>query len=68
MKVFTGKVPFSGMGAPGAMKFIIDGEHPERPDHPGLTETLWKLTQRCWDKETRLRPKMGDMISALKKE
>ena len=66
MKLFTGKVPFSDKTAPAAMVGIMAGERPERPNHPGFTEPLWALTQRCWGKDPRSRPKMQEVAKVLK--
>ena len=55
-KVFTGVVPFSEKSSREAMLAIIGDERPSRPTHPGLTDKLWKLTQRCWDQDIRRRP------------
>ena len=65
-KVFTGEVPFSEIVVPAAMKSIMDGERPMRPNHPDLTESLWTLTQKCWADEARDRPKMWEVIKVLK--
>ena len=48
------------------MASIMAGERPERPNHPGFTEPLWALTQRCWGKDPRSRPKMKEVIKVLK--
>ena len=65
LKVFTGRVPFSGTGAPAVMRCIMTGRRPGRPDHPGFTEQLWALTQRCWDGEARGRPEIQEVVKAL---
>jgi len=45
---------------------IMGGIRPERPNHPGFTESLWALTQRCWSKEAQDRPEIWEAIEALK--
>ena len=65
VKVFTGEPPFGGMGAPAVIKCIMDGERPKRPNCANITELLWSLIQRCWDKEARNRPKMRKVIAEL---
>ena len=65
LKVFTGRVPFSGTGAPAVMRHIMAGRRPGRPDHPGFTEQLWTLTQRCWDEEAQGRPEIQEVAKAL---
>ncbi len=66
VKVFTGKVPFCNMVAPAAMASIMDDKRPERPDHVDFTEPLWTLTQGCWNKEARTRPKIRVVRRVLK--
>ena len=65
LKVFTGRVPFSGMGVPAVMRCIMAGERPERPNHPDFTNQLWVVTQQCWDREAHARPGMQEVIRAL---
>jgi len=67
MKVFTGSPPFGGMGVPAVIKCIMDGERPRRPNCSDITESLWTLIQRCWDKESRNRPEMREVITELVK-
>ena len=55
-KVVTGAVPFSDKPPRAAMLAIVGGDRPPRPTHPALTDGLWALTKRCWNKEPRLRP------------
>lgn len=56
-KVFTGTTPFRDMSPRAAILAIVRGERPSRPTHPGLTEGLWALIQRCWAQEVHLRPR-----------
>ena len=65
VKVFTGEPPFGGMGAPAVIKCIMDGERPKRPNCANITELLWSLIQRCWDKDARNRPDMRKVITEL---
>ena len=66
MKVFTEKVPFCDMGAHAAMASIMNGERPGRPNHVDFTEPLWALTQGCWNKDARARPKIRMVLKVLK--
>ena len=49
------------------MRSIMAGGRPRRPDHPGFTEQIWALTQRCWDKEAESRPEIQEVVKALGK-
>ena len=38
---------------------------PPRPKHPGVTGPLWKLIQRCWNGDPRLRPEASEVLQIL---
>jgi len=38
---------------------------PENASAIGLSDSLWDLTQRCWDGEVELRPKVGEVMAHL---
>lgn len=65
VEVFTGAAPFNIHPSVAATLVIMQGQRPPRPDHPGLTEKLWKLMQRCWDQEPQLRPEMSEVLEVL---
>ena len=65
MKVFTGATPFCDKLARAAMSAIEGGERPSRPTHPDLVDGLWALTQKCWNKETLLRPSALEITCGL---
>lgn len=65
MQVFTGAVPFSGTSC-GVVRIAIQrGDRPPRPTHPGFTDKLWTLTQRCWDHDPDLRPGASEVSQSL---
>jgi len=66
VKVFTRKNPFSEKIAYAAAISITSGQRPGKPGHPEFTDPLWELTQRCWDQKAQNRPKIQDVIKALK--
>ena len=45
---------------------IVAGIRPDRPVHPGLTDELWDLNQRCWHQEPLLRPGASEVVSHLR--
>ena len=49
-----------------AMTNVLNGGRPRRPKHPDFTESLWKLTQRCWSHDAQDRPNIQEVIEALK--
>ena len=65
-EVFTGEVPFGKNDQPTITKIRSSRKRPRRPNHPDFTESLWVLTQRCWSHKPRDRPKIEEVIEALK--
>jgi hypothetical protein len=48
---------------------IIQGVRPPKPIFVitrGYTEDLWEMTTRCWDEKPLERPKVDDLLKALK--
>ena len=67
MQVFTGTIPFSHLGITyEVVKEPVVGMRPSRPTHPALTEPLWELMQRCWDKEPLVRPEAAEISRILR--
>ena len=48
-----------------AVVSIVHGDRPPRPTHPSLTDGLWELMQRCWDRDIRKRPQILEALQAL---
>jgi hypothetical protein len=44
---------------------ILSGKRPRRPAHPGFTDKLWDLIQRCWDQKPQLRPAISEVVCYL---
>jgi hypothetical protein len=47
---------------------IIRGRRPQKPavNGPaylcyGLTDSIWEMMEKCWDREPRLRPSVDDL-------
>ena len=64
-KTFTGKPPFNNSVPTAVAVGILAGSRPERPTHPNLTDNVWNLTQRCWDKDTKQRPDISEIVLRL---
>ena len=65
-KVFTGKSPFSEVSAIIAIVKIIENEWPDRPQEPGLTDSVWDMTCACWSQDPVLRPQMTKVVEVLR--
>ena len=64
-KVFTGAAPFSTNPSIAAALVIMRGGRPPRPNHPDLTDALWRLMQHCWEQEPHLRPGMPQVLEVF---
>lgn len=56
IQVFTCAAPFVDQSYLTAMLDIVQGRRPPRPKNPIVTGCLWRLIQRCWNQDPRLRP------------
>ncbi|KAF9793424.1 kinase-like domain-containing protein [Thelephora terrestris] len=65
IEAFTSTAPFSDKPAHVAMSAIISSQRPPRPTSSMLTEELWILMQRCWDREPQRRPKALEVLSSF---
>ena len=64
-KVFTGAPPFPEDSITMATVAIVQGRRPPRPTHPGVTGALWRMMQRCWNGDPRLRPEASEVLRIL---
>ena len=65
-QVFTGNFPFSDVTAHVAVAKIMDGERPDRPHHPCLTDPLWDITRDCWHQDHVHRPAITKVVKTLR--
>ena len=65
IQVFTGAVPFGKISPAMTMLAVTQGRRPPRPTHPTFTESLWTLTQRCWDHDPHLRPEAPEILQVF---
>ena len=45
---------------------IMDGERPDRPQEPGLTDSIWDMTCACWCQDPARRPAMTKVVGILR--
>ena len=64
-QVFTGASPFGNLEPIMVMAAIIRGGRPQRPNHPGISDSLWELIQRCWDRSPSKRPEASEVSEVL---
>ena len=44
---------------------VQEGKRPDKPENAsaiGFSDSLWSFTQRCWDGNMKLRPKVGEVM------
>ncbi|KAG6825413.1 hypothetical protein H0H93_000726, partial [Arthromyces matolae] len=71
---FTGTVPFANIQNDSAITYhIMSGNRPSRPldsslawHSYGLTEPMWLLMQKCWERDPHKRPSVKDIVTQLK--
>jgi len=47
---------------------VIRGVRPTKPGNAsaiGFSDSLWGFVRRCWDKDAKLRPKVGKVVNQL---
>ena len=69
LEVLTGQVPFPGYNNLVAMRKIVEGEQPERPQGPEtvwFTDDLWVMLEQCWVIKPELRPTVEGVLERLK--
>jgi hypothetical protein len=64
-KVFTGAAPFADILPASAVIQVLSGKRPGRPKNQIMTDRLWKLTQRCLERNPGRRPDIADIVRYL---
>jgi hypothetical protein len=64
----TETIPFSKLADPAVVIKVNKGTRPERPTHTdlGLTDSVWSLTEACWNQQRNERPPISTVLSLLK--
>lgn len=44
----------------------MDGERPDRPNEPDLTDSVWTMTLGCWLQDPVQRPVMTKVVAVLR--
>lgn len=67
-QVLTGERPFHGV-KPTELAFnISSGVRPAKPENAeaiGISESLWELIQKCWDRRKTRRPQIQEVVEGV---
>ena len=64
-QVLTGEMPFREVKSLELGLHVWSGHRPSKPENAediGITDSLWKLIQKCWDGEKMRRPKIQQIV------
>jgi len=67
-QVLTGEQPFSGFKTTELAARVSSGFRPDKPANAeaiGISESLWKLIQKCWDNERTKRPQIQEVVGGV---
>jgi len=67
-QVFAGRAPFSDKSVFAGVCSMLEGHRPGRPDHPELSDRLWKLIKGCWESVAARRKTIAEVVCVLEAE
>jgi len=70
LEVLSGQVPFQGDRDFIAIRRVLEGECPERPqgaEGVWFTDDLWGILEQCWSSEPDDRPTVEDVLGNLER-
>lgn len=67
-QVFAGRALFSNQNNIAGAVSMLEGRRPDRPDHPALSDRLWKLIHGCWKGDAARRMTIVEVVSVLEGE
>ncbi|KAF9654070.1 kinase-like protein [Thelephora ganbajun] len=67
-EVFEGKPPFAGKIEAAVILSVFQNNRPLRPVHPEVSDRVWAMIQRCWDRDPFRRMAATDIVDLLEAE
>ena len=67
-QVLTGNMPFRNLRHAELVIAVVGGKRPDKPEcasEIGFSDSLWDLTQLCWDSDRKRRPKVAEVVECL---
>ncbi|KAF9644384.1 kinase-like protein [Thelephora ganbajun] len=68
LQVLTGELPFRNIKPLELAYHVSSGVRPDRPLNTeviGISNSLWKLIQKCWDGEKTRRPRVQEVVEGV---
>lgn len=67
-QVFAERVPFPNESKVVGVCSMLKGRRPHRPDHPEVSDRVWKVIKGCWKDNPAQRMTMAEAITILEAE
>jgi serine/threonine protein kinase len=67
-QIFTGEVPFPDESNIAASFSMWKGRRPVRPDHPEVSDNLWRAIEGCWKVDPAKRKTITEVVAVLEAE
>jgi len=67
-QVFAGRIPFSNENRVAGVYSMLKGRRPARPDHPQLSDRVWKVIKGCWKGNPARRMAIAEVVTILDAE
>lgn len=64
-QVFAGRVPFPGRTKVVGVYTMLRGRRLGRPDHPELSDRVWKTIKGCWKCNPAQRKTITEVVAIL---
>jgi len=64
-QVFAGRVPFPGRTEVAGVYSMLRGRRPNRPNHPELSDRVWKMIRGCWKGNPTQRKTIAEVVTIL---
>jgi len=66
VEIFSGRLPFHELTGAAVAVRIAQEIRPGRPDHPQLSDGMWKLIEQCWHQDRAKRPSIYLVSNSLR--
>jgi len=67
-EVLAGKSPFAGKMEAAVIFSVFQNNRPSRPVHPEVSDRMWGMIQRCWERNPFQRMTATDVVELLEAE